>query len=504
MPTAVISGIVYKDEDRNGVYHPQVDIPIAGAEVTAWLGLQIVATARTDENGKYVLSAPAGSSCTLRVSLVLEQECYNPESRRWGRWSTVRGRREAVPCPAEDQDISVRYRMLNYGPRDFSWELWHKGPLFRKDDVVLVHGFRLPGSSRPGICDKQFKRLDDLLQRREHQFNVWQFEYTNGLRGTPDTAATYASRLGEAIDRTSKLSGNNRCSIIAHSMGGIVARQYIAMGGKPRVQKLLTLATPHMGTLQYERFNLRETTRLLPRAAVELRPDSRVLWDLNTNVDASCVPEFVAVGGHSWRHSDGVIELASAGLVKSNPDGSVAENLFFTGVNRSHLNINHIGNENDTVFELILSFLHGGVAAISRLRPARRPRDYGVHFFLTFRLREKPRWRMIYPFVVVKNTGHRYWGFKVFSQEARTEDGSYIYTVPLHPQDDGEARIYCAPGRYTTVKVNGGQSTIVTEPMVAGSAGHGIVLPRAIWPRALAIARLAFRTPQYSYSRAER
>jgi len=502
--TARILGTVYKDEDGNGTFDPGVDIPIPGAEVTAWLGGRLVATTRADDGGRYSVSVPAGPPCILRVSLPLGPECYDPRHKRWGTWSSVEGKRNAVLCPAENQDISVRYRMLNYGPRDFSWELWHEGPLFASGDVVLVHGFRFPGSSRTGVCDRQFKGLDTLLQKGEHRFNVWQFEYTNGLRGTPDTAATYAARLGEAVERIGGITGNQKCSIVAYSMGGIVARQYIASGGKSRVDKLLTLATPHMGTMQFEPFNLRESTRLVPRAALELRPDSKLLWDLNTDVEASCVPEFAAVGGHSRRHSDGVIELASAGLVKSNPDGSVAENLYFTGVNRSHLNINHIGGEDDTVFELVLSFLRGGVSAISRLRPARQPRDLGVRFFLTFTLKRMPRWRMAYPFVVVRNTGHRYWGFKVFSQGARTAKGAYIFTVPLHPDDDGEARIYYSPGKYGTVVVHRGQSTIASELIVDSSPARRPALPRAIWPRALAIARLAFRTPQYSYSRAER
>ena len=76
--------------------------------------------------------------------------------------------------------------------------------------------------------------------------------------------------------------------------------------------------------------------------------------------------------------------------------------------------------------------------------------------------------------VVVRNTGHRYPGYKVLSQGARTKDGAYIFTVQMQSDDDGEARVYYARGKYATVRVRRGQSTIVSEPI-----GEVAVLPKA-------------------------
>jgi hypothetical protein len=165
--------------------------------------------------------------------------------------------------------------------------------------------------------------------------------------------------------------------------------------------------------------------------------------------------------------------MSSTSLAKFNSDGTVFENLYFVAVNRSHLNINQIKDKGDEVFQLISSFLRGGVAGISSQRPAEKPEDYNVHFFLTFALKDNPRWRMIYPYVVMTNTGHRYWGFRVFSQGAKTENGSHIFTVQLRPDEEGEARIYYARGKYVTAQVHRGQSTIVKEPLNAGSAVRG-------------------------------
>ncbi len=474
-PTALISGTVYKDEDSDGRYDARVDIPIPRAIVSAWLRDEPIAVTHADEKGEYTLSVPAGRYYVLKVSLPSKEECYDPDLKKWGIWSTVEGNREGVPCPSNKQNISVDYRMLNYGPKDFRWQLWHKGPIFPKRNVVLVHGFRFLGSTKRGRCDEQFAKLDDLLQTKEDQYNVWQFEYADGSRGTPDTVAVYASRLGEAADRIRKLTENDTCAVIAYSMGGLVARQYIATCGKSRIDKFLTLATPHMGTLRFEPFNLKWADKLVPRAGAELRPDSRLLWDLNTDVSSSSLPEFAAIGGYSWGRTDGVIEMGSTSLVRSNHDGSLADKLHFVGVKRSHLNINRIGNKKDEVFQLIRSFLHGGVAGISSLRPAEEPKDYNAHFFLTFALKKNPGWqRMIYPSVVVRNTGHRYPGYKVLSQGARTKDGAYIFTVQMKADDDGEARVYYARGKCATVQVRRGQSTTVSEPI-----GEVAVLPKA-------------------------
>ena len=465
--TASLSGTVYKDEGGDGVYNSAVDIPIPGAIVTAWQGDKVIEVTHADENGKYILSLSPGRYYTLKVSLSLKGVSYDPDLKKWGVWSTVKSN-EIVCCPSQNQDIDVDYRMLNYGPNDYSWRLWHQGPVFDRENVVLVHGFKFPGSSKPTRCEEQFTRLDRLLQTKDEQYNVWQFEYSDNSRGTLGAVATYSSRLAKAVDRISELTGNRLCSIVAYSMGGIVARYYVATEGKSRVTKLLTLATPNMGTLRFEPFNLKWSDKLIPRAGAELRPDSRVLWDLNTRIDPQ-VSQFAAVGGRARGQTDGLIEVSSTSLAMFNSDGTIFENFYFVAVNRSHLNINQIKDKCDEVFQLISSFLRGGVIGISLLRPAEKPQDYDVHFFLTFALKHSPRWRMIYPNVVMTNTGHRYWGFRVFSQGAKTEDGSQIFTVQLRPNEEGEARIYYARDKYVTARVHRGQSTVVKEPIDASS-----------------------------------
>jgi pimeloyl-ACP methyl ester carboxylesterase len=364
-----------------------------------------------------------------------------------------------------------RCDMRNYGPSGYQWELWHEGPVRDRENVVLVHGYRLPLSALPGRCDEQFGRLDSLLQAAA-DCNVWQFEYVGSPWGTYDSVSVYASRLDAALTRISEISGNSRCSMIGYSMGGLIARRYIAMGGKSRVDKLLTLATPHMGTLRFDPFSIPQSERFYPRAGIELRPDSRLLWDLNTNIGTSTVSEFAALGGYSWGHSDGTIEMGSTSLVKCAADGSVEESFYFAGVPRSHLNINRIKSDGDEVFRMIMGFLVDGVCGISKVRCPEKPGDYRVPFFLTFSVAENGTGRRPTPRVTVTKTGRCYRGARVCTQGARTESGARIYTVQLRPEDDGEARIYYAPGEHATVPIRSGQSTVVTQPVGTRMAIH--------------------------------
>lgn len=358
--------------------------------------------------------------------------------------------------------------MRNYGPAGYQWELWHEGPIRDRENVVLVHGYRLPLSTLPGRCDEQFAQLDRLLQA-SCDCNVWQFEYVGSPLGTYDSVSVYASRLDAALNRISEITGNDRFSMVGYSMGGLIARQFSAMGGKPRLDRLLTLATPHMG-LRLEPFDIPGSERLYPRGGIQMRPDSRLLWDLNTNVEASTAAEFASLAGHTLGYSDGAVEMGSASLVKCARDGSVVGNFYFAGVPRSHLNINRIRNEKDEVFRLVRSFVRGGIPGISRERSAEKPGDYQVPFFLTFAVKKSPDAPKGYPYVVARESGHCYRGPRVWTQGALAGSGAQIYSVRLRAREKGEVRIFYGPGQYATVQVESGQSVVVAEPVGAVAA----------------------------------
>ena len=57
----------------------------------------------------------------------------------------------------------------------------------------------------------------------------------------------YAIRLKEIIDLAKFRTGKDKVNIVAHSMGGLIARQYISLFGEQGVDKLILIATPNKG-----------------------------------------------------------------------------------------------------------------------------------------------------------------------------------------------------------------------------------------------------------------
>jgi len=59
---------------------------------------------------------------------------------------------------------------------------------------------------------------------------------------------TYSERLGDIIEIVKKRSNRKKVNIIAHSMGGLVARNYIKnYGGEDSINKLIMIGTPNHG-----------------------------------------------------------------------------------------------------------------------------------------------------------------------------------------------------------------------------------------------------------------
>jgi triacylglycerol esterase/lipase EstA (alpha/beta hydrolase family) len=58
----------------------------------------------------------------------------------------------------------------------------------------------------------------------------------------------YAPLVEQAVEALRAASGADRVAIVAHSMGGLVARAWMRAHGTHRVARLVTLGTPHHGT----------------------------------------------------------------------------------------------------------------------------------------------------------------------------------------------------------------------------------------------------------------
>ncbi len=136
---------------------------------------------------------------------------------------------------------------------------------------------------------------------------------------------TAAERLAELVETTCETTGYERVHVVGHSLGGIVARYYVQrLGGDRRVHTLVTLGSPHGGTV---------AAHLLPsRLLRQLRPDSELIAELDAP-SPGCRTRFVAY----WSDLDQLIVPKRAARLE-HPD-LMARNVLVSGVGHMSLPI---------------------------------------------------------------------------------------------------------------------------------------------------------------------
>src|SRR5690606_3009676 len=123
---------------------------------------------------------------------------------------------------------------------------------------------------------------------------------------------TAARRLHEHVDQVRERAGAERIHIVGHSLGGVIARYHVQrMGGDAAVDTLVTLGSPHGGTL---------AAHLLPTPlARQLRPGSDVIAEL-TEPAPGCRTRFLVV----WSRMDQLVLPQRNGRLR-HPDLEVEE-----------------------------------------------------------------------------------------------------------------------------------------------------------------------------------
>ncbi|MFD1661590.1 esterase/lipase family protein [Streptomyces caeni] len=130
-----------------------------------------------------------------------------------------------------------------------------------KPPVVLLHGF----------IDN--RSVFVLLRRNLAQHGRQHIESLNYSPLTCDIR-TAARLLGRHIEELCERTGQSQVDIVAHSLGGLIARYYVqGLGGDLRVRKLVTLGTPHSGTRVAPLANAHPIVR-------QMRPGSPVIEEL--------------------------------------------------------------------------------------------------------------------------------------------------------------------------------------------------------------------------------
>jgi pimeloyl-ACP methyl ester carboxylesterase len=131
---------------------------------------------------------------------------------------------------------------------------------------------------------------------------------------TTNDVRAAARDLALEVEGLCERTGYERIHVVGHSMGGLIARYYVqCLGGDERVDTLVTLATPHAGTM---------TAHLLPTTLTrQLRPGSDLLAELDAPA-RGCRTRFIAY----WSDLDQmIVPQRRARLV--HPDLSVRNHL---------------------------------------------------------------------------------------------------------------------------------------------------------------------------------
>lgn len=138
---------------------------------------------------------------------------------------------------------------------------WTKTESHRRP-ILFVHGIFHNKSAF-------FYLKQKLASKGWHHFR--EMDLLTSLYGIPKLA----ERVQKEVEKLKEEYQTDQIDIVAHSMGGIIARYYLQkLGGDGIAKNLVTLGTPHQGT-HWSKYSLLRHIR-------ELHPSSQLLNELNT------------------------------------------------------------------------------------------------------------------------------------------------------------------------------------------------------------------------------
>jgi len=199
--------------------------------------------------------------------------------------------------------------------------------------LLLIHGVAV----NDGVW---FALRRDLARRGLGP--VYTINYGPPLAGIEHFAGQLASR----IDAVCAATGAQRVVLIAHSMGGLVSRAYLRRFGAARTEQLITIGTPHHGSMLAWTF--------AGRCLAQMRPGSRWLADINR---AESEPPPVPITSIRSRHDSMVAPQASAEL-------ACARNIALAGIGH-----NALLNSRNVMDEVARALASGREADSSQLSP---------------------------------------------------------------------------------------------------------------------------------------
>jgi triacylglycerol esterase/lipase EstA (alpha/beta hydrolase family) len=129
----------------------------------------------------------------------------------------------------------------------------------------------------------------------------------------------FAEQLGAKIEAICAATGAARVFLVCHSMGGLVARAHLRQRGPARIERIITIGTPHHGSVF--------ARGVVGRCLAQMRPGNAWLAELNRD---ETTPPPVPITSIWSRHDSLVAPQASSEL-------ACAENIALTGIGHNAL-----------------------------------------------------------------------------------------------------------------------------------------------------------------------
>ncbi|VVB78529.1 PGAP1-like protein [uncultured archaeon] len=125
----------------------------------------------------------------------------------------------------------------------------------KSDSIYEDKGILLPSAKQSDLEKGIWGKLDIPVSIRTTYY-LGVYDNRGVVIGTEDNQeiSVYADRLKVVVDTLKYYTGKDKVVIIAHSMGGLVSREYLRKYGNQDVDKLITLGTPNHGTYGYSSF----------------------------------------------------------------------------------------------------------------------------------------------------------------------------------------------------------------------------------------------------------
>lgn len=177
-----------------------------------------------------VLLPLLGQSCLIGLECLIAwwvRDTPYPADDRIGHWL----RAWITECVASIRTFNLAQPLLGHLPV-------RSQPAQERPDrvpVLLIHGY---------FCNRALWRpMADRIAALGHAVQAIDLE--------PPFASIdrYALQIEEAVQQLLMRTGAPRVALVCHSMGGLAARAWLREHGEARVQQVITLGTPHRGTL---------------------------------------------------------------------------------------------------------------------------------------------------------------------------------------------------------------------------------------------------------------